>query len=154
MGNYYRYSIPVDLPTFGSILAIHKDTLQTLDIGYSSFCGPGVLFDFATTFPCLEVLRLSQSAVLLEADLLLGPKLRKFGWVFILSGFTCKDWTQLGSREEGWLRGFTKAAISKRPALKKIEIKFTPEHWGSAEEDGYPWDRIDKIKDEIDLTAY
>ena len=84
-----------------------------------------------------------------EADLLLGPKLRTFGLDFSIYDQHSESWTDFGDMEEDWVRKFAEAAIARNAALKQIHITFNPDAWGSKEEDGYPWDRMDKIRDQV-----
>jgi hypothetical protein len=107
-------------------------------------------------FPQLEVLRLSRWQMekdlefsCEEANVLLAPNLETFGWDFGVYPHT--SWTDFGNKEEDWLRGLAKAAITRKAALKRIEITYSPDPdlWGVKEEDGYPWDRMDRIRDEI-----
>ena len=145
----------MDLPMLGSMLLMHKDTLNTIDIGYLSKAGRGRLFD-AAHFPNLEVLGLSRwqmasdlkfSAA--EADLLLAPSLKAFELDFSIYDQHSESWTDFGDMEEDWVREFARTAIARKAALEKIRITFNPDSWGTKEEDGYPWDRMDKIRDEI-----
>jgi hypothetical protein len=154
-GSFYNNRFYMDLPMFRSMLLMHKDTLRTIDIGYLSSSGRGRLFD-ASDFPKLEVLKLSRRQMeknlefsSTEADLLLAPNLKTFGWSFSIYDQHSESWTDFGDREERWLREFARAATARKAVLKKIEITFTPDEWRSKEEDGYPWDRIDKIRDEV-----
>src|SRR5882757_5295785 len=87
-GSFYNNRFYMDLPMFHSMLLMHKDTLKTIDIGYLSSSGRGRLFN-ASDFPRLEVLRLSRWEMeenlefsSTEADLLLAPNLKTFGWDF------------------------------------------------------------------------
>jgi hypothetical protein len=145
----------MDLPMFRSMLLMHKDALKTIHIVYVSSSGRGRPF-IASDFPNLEVLRLSRWQMeknlefsSTEADLLLAPNLKTFGWDFTTCDYDKDLWTDFGDREEHWVREFAKAAIAKKAALKKIEITFKPGGWGFKEGDHYPWDRMDKICDEI-----
>jgi hypothetical protein len=145
----------MDLPMFHSMLMMHKDTLKTLDIGYLSSSGRGRLFN-TSDFPNLEYLVISrwQMDVKLEspaadADLLLAPNLKTFGWDFSIYDQHSEGWNAFGDREENWIREIARAAISRKAALKEIQIEFNPESWGHKEEDGYPWDRMEGVHDEI-----
>lgn len=154
--SFYNNRFFMDLPMLGSMLLMHKDTLRTVEIGYLSQSGRGRPFDWAQ-FPNLEVLRLSRWQMAkdlklspAEADLLLAPSLRTFGLSFSIYDQHSESWTDFGDTEEHWVRDFAKAAIARKAALNKIEIEFHPDSiWGTNEEDGYPWDRMNKIQDEI-----
>lgn len=139
------------------MLMTHKETLKSIEIGYLPPEGRIRRF-VASDFPQLEVLRLSrwQMAKDLEefsheeADALLVPKLKIFGWDFGIYDQHTESWTDFGHKEEGWLRGLAKVATMRKAALKRIEIIYNPEplpaEW---EQDGYPWDRMDRLRDEI-----
>lgn len=139
----------------GSMLLMHKDTLKTIEIGYLSRSGIGRPFNWAQ-FPNLETLRLSRWQMTddlnfspVEADLLLAPNLKTFGLSFSIHDQHSEGWADFGDTEEHWVREFAKAAIASKAALKNIEIEFHPDSSWSSQEDGYPWDRMDKIRDEI-----
>lgn len=141
---------------FHSMLLMHKDTLKSVDISYLSPRGRGRLF-VASDFPQLEVLRLSRWQMkkdlefsIEEADaLLLAPNLKTFAWDFGVYDQHTESWTDFGTNEEEWLRGLAKAATARKAALKEIEITYNPEPFDAREEDGYPWDRMDRIRNEI-----
>ncbi|RFU32762.1 hypothetical protein B7463_g3579, partial [Scytalidium lignicola] len=84
-----------------------------------------------------------------DAALLLAPNLKTFGWSFSIYDQHSESWIDFADKEEHWLREFTRVAIAKKSRLNKIDITFTPDTWGSEREHGYPWDRMDKIQDEI-----
>jgi len=126
-GSFYNNRFYMDLPMFHSMLLMHKDTLKTIDIGYLSSSGRGRLFN-ASDFPRLEVLRLSRWEMeenlefsSTEADLLLAPNLKTFGWDFSIYDQHSESWTDFGKREERWVRELARAAIERKAALKKIE---------------------------------
>jgi hypothetical protein len=137
------------------MLLKHKDTLKVIEIGSLSAGGRAHFFS-ACDFPKLEVLGLSRwqreknlEFSPAEADALLGPSLKVFTWDFTIYDQHSESWTDFGEREEQWVRELAKAAIARKAALKKIKIIFNPEDWETKEEDGYPWDRMNKVRDEI-----
>ena len=154
-GSFYNNRHYMDLPMLHSMLSIHRDTLKTLAIGYLSRSDHKALFK-AVDFPNLEGLELSrwQMSKALEspasdADLLLAPKLKTFKWDFSIYDQHSEAWTDFGDTEENWLRGFLKAAISRKTMLKEVNVTFNPDDWEVKEEFGYPWDRMDAICEEF-----
>lgn len=140
---------------FYDMLSIHRNTLRILDIGYLSYAGRGGSFR-ACDFPNLESLCLSRwqmSQALdrptLDASLLLGPRLRSFGWDFTIMDQHSETWTDFGPTEATWLRGLTEAALAMQASLSNVRVKFTPDVSSGFEEDGYPWDRMDVIREEM-----
>ncbi|KAE8326020.1 hypothetical protein BDV39DRAFT_206406 [Aspergillus sergii] len=162
LGTFYDNPFYIDLPMLSEWLAIHKDTLKSIDIGSLSRGGGRRLFN-ACDFPKLEVLTLSRWHLAgwrphhdegltfspLHADLLLGASLHTFTLDFTVYDQHSEGWTDFGEREEHWVRQVAKAAIARKAALRKIKIIFNPDYWDSTEEQGYPWDRMDRIRDEI-----
>ncbi|KAH8801367.1 F-box domain protein [Xylogone sp. PMI_703] len=153
-GSFYGNRFYMDLSMFHSWLQVHKDTLVYISIGYLSKSTHKRLFN-SCDFPNLETLKLSRWSMkeldtpAADADILLAPNLKTFGWDFTIYDQHSESWTAFGDKEENWVRGIAKAAIEKKTGLKKIEIVFTPEGWDTKMEDGYPWDRMDRIHDEI-----
>ncbi|GMF71926.1 unnamed protein product [Aspergillus oryzae] len=162
LGSFYDNPFCIDLPMLSEWLAIHKDTLKSIDIGSLSRGGDRRLFN-ACDFPKLEVLALSRWQLAgwsphrdegltfspLDADLLLGASLHTFTLDFTVHDQHSESWTDFGEREEHWVAKVARAAITRKAALRKIKIIFTPDYWTGREEDGYPWDRMDRIHDEI-----
>lgn len=128
--------------------------------------GYGLGFN-ASNFPNLEHLHLSRwlwdspldlGMAKEDADSILGaPRLRVFVWDFTTSGEAYRErWTEFGAREEEWLRCFAQVAISARQEgncfLEEIRLQFTPEEvmdTGEEEEEVYPWDRMDRVREEV-----
>ncbi|EAW10949.1 uncharacterized protein ACLA_065830 [Aspergillus clavatus NRRL 1] len=161
--SFYNNPFYMDLPMFGTWLSIHRETLRSIDIGYLSSDGAGRLFG-ATAFPKLEVLTLSPHQLgawrsrtasewrvspAADADCLLAPRLHTFGLDFSIYDQHSEAWTDFGDAEERWVREFAKVAVARKAALRKIMITFTPEPWGLSREDGYPWDRMDQICEDL-----
>ncbi|KIW29054.1 uncharacterized protein PV07_04900 [Cladophialophora immunda] len=155
-GRLYTKSYYLDLPRFHSMLLVHKETLKTVDISYPSPEGRGRLF-IASDFPHLETLRLSRWQMdrdlvfsREDADALLASNLQTFGWDFGIYDQHSESWTDFGTKEAEWLRALAKAAAARKAALKRIEITYNPDPcYAQTEGDGYPWDRMDRLRDEI-----
>ncbi|KAE8370615.1 hypothetical protein BDV27DRAFT_151873 [Aspergillus caelatus] len=160
----YNNPFYMDFAMFGEWLTIHKDALKSINIGYLPFGGNEYLL-YASGFPESEVLTLSRWQLggwpryatekltfsTLHADILLGPNLHTFILDFSIYGQHSEAWTDFGEQEEHWVAQFAKAAIERKAALRKIDIIFKPSYKESTEEQGYPWDRMDRIRDEIQL---
>lgn len=142
---------------FQSWLSIHREAIKTINIGYLSRDGGSNkhIFD-ATLFPNLESLRLSRwqmgpSGALLpfsaENACLLGPKLKLFGWSFVINDQHSESWNDFGVKEEEWIRELGNAAIARKAALKMIEIQFWPDYWYETGGEEYPWDRMNHVRD-------
>ncbi|KAJ5083800.1 hypothetical protein N7456_013227 [Penicillium angulare] len=155
----------MNLHDIGMCLSVHKDTLKSIYIDLLGF--PHGLSFNAANFPQLEVLRLSRTQICEDpwnrkfdwepvyADLLLGPNLHTFGLVFGVMGHSLiNNW---GHKEEEWIRQLAKAAWKRKAALKTIEITFSPvspypnlkQGIYSDWEYVYPWDRMDKLGNQI-----
>jgi hypothetical protein len=139
---------------FHRMLLVHRETLRTINLGYLSSTGREARFK-ASDFPNLERLTLSRwQMVDLElssvvADELISPKLAYFGWDFGIYDQHNEAWTAFGDREEHWLREFARTAVKRKSALREIYVDFNPDFWATSEADGYPWDRMDSIRDEV-----
>lgn len=162
-GSFYNNRHIMDYPMFESWLLVHSNTLKSIDIGYLSNGGNLRLLN-ATLFPNLERLKLnwwqhgrrnwqSQEPYSFTSDdaNVLGPKLKCFGWDFTVYDQHSEPWNAFGENEEAWLNALVKTALSQNSfALRKIDICFNPDHyWDVQEEDGYPWDRMDRVRDEL-----
>lgn len=138
----------------GVWLSSHKDSLQTIDIGFLSRAGRGPLLD-VSEFPSLTSLKLSRHSFsdrlesLPESDpqQLLAPNLETFTWDFDSDDGDPVPWNGFGELEERWLEGFVKTVGSKSPLLKTIRIIFRPDEEDSKASDGYPWDRLDRVRE-------
>jgi hypothetical protein len=163
-GSFYGNRFYFDLPMLHTMLLPHRATLKVIDIGYVSRQGTARSAHFrACDFPALEILRLSRRQMEVdltftpeqEEALLGGPALKIFGWDFSIYDQHNEHWTDFGAPEQCWLSNFAKAAIKKKKPLSKIEIQFSPDDpsWTSSEAEiaagVYPWDLMDKIRDEI-----
>jgi hypothetical protein len=163
-GSFYNNGFYFDLPMLHDMLLPHKTTLKVIDIGYLSRQGTARFTHFrACDFPALEVLRLSRRQMALDLaftpeqeEALLGEgNFKIFGWDFSIYDQHNEDWTEFGAAEENWLRDFAKAAIRRKTPLSKIEIQFDPDDPSWTYSDAeiatfvYPWDRMDKVRDEI-----
>lgn len=155
----------MDLPMFTTWLYPHRETLRSIYIGYLSGDSIGALFN-ASAFPELETLTLSRWQIghynrttgLPEltyapdtADQLLAPNLHTFTLDFSLFGQHDELFTDFMDPEEQWVRAFARDALARNSKLRTIKIHFTPiDHFASGmQEGGYPWDRMDKLRDEF-----
>lgn len=160
----FEYSRPihdadyVDLPMVQSWLQVHKYTLRCIKIGRISARfeeAMGRLFD-VKEFPNLEELHLSRwdlsrtlDSAIQDADLLLGPKLRKFEL-----GYTVmREWgspraSDFGEREENWVRCLAQVAIARGHCLQEIYVDFYTPEFGDLS-DAYPWDGLDRLRTEF-----
>jgi hypothetical protein len=163
-GSFYNNGFCFDLPMLHDMLLPHRATLKVIDIGYLSRQGTARFTHFrACDFPALEVLRLSRRQMALdlaftpgqEEALLGGGNFKIFGWDFSIYDQHNEEWNEFGTVEENWLRNFAKAAIRRKTPLNKIEIQFNPDDPSWTYSDAeiatfvYPWDRMDKVRDEI-----
>jgi hypothetical protein len=142
------------LRMLGSLLSIHRETLQTLDIGYLTQSTTAMID--VSTFPNLRYLKLSRWSFPqalefseAEAQLLLAPRLKTFGWDFSIMDQHSEEWTDFGKREEQWLKDFGIFSSSYKSQLQKIEITFRPANWSTTKADGYPWERMDSVREHI-----
>lgn len=162
--NIYRISLSM----VQGWLQAHKTSLRYIMIDELSFQRQPVgQLDFnATQFTSLEHLHLSRwlwskpldlSLAKAEAESLLASKLRIFIWDFTVVGEPHSEfWTDFGAKEEEWLKVFAQVAISgrERYRLEEIRIQFEPEYMGSGRElEVYPWDRMDRIREEVVLQS-
>ena len=146
---------PFDEGTLQSLLSTHKHTLKVLQIDQPFGNGLWGLIN-ARDFPNLEFLSLAREPMstgletpITDADMLLGPSLKTFEWGFGSQSFL-EPWLPFGEREEHWLRGLASAAIARETLLKTISIIFGAEFCPSGSDDtAYPWDRMDRVHDEI-----
>ncbi|KAI1095072.1 hypothetical protein F5B19DRAFT_443250 [Rostrohypoxylon terebratum] len=143
----------MDLTMFGLWLSVHKEVLQEISIGYLSSGSKGKMIDLSQ-FTALKSLTLSRylfsddlKYYIEDAALVLAPNLETFTWSFSVYDQHCESWDAIGEAEESWLQQFARIAASTRPSLKRIHIIFDPDYWGYRIEDGYPWDRLDRVKD-------
>jgi hypothetical protein len=136
---------------FEDWLLIHQHSLKHIDIGYlHSFSR---LFN-ATLFPNLEYLRLSRrqmhSPIRFSAEdsNILGSNVKTFAWDFTINDQHSEGWCDFGEAEAKWIQDLAECAASRKAALKRIEIQFSPDYWDTVEEMGFPWDRMNRVRDE------
>ncbi|KAK7752167.1 hypothetical protein SLS62_005911 [Diatrype stigma] len=148
--SFYNYYY-MDLKMFEGWLRDHKDSLQTIDIGCLS--KSGIICD-VSQFPKLTSLSLSRWSFSDELEspesdalCLLAPNLKRFTWDFSTWDQCGDPWNGIGEREERWLEGFVKVASLRSSPLEGINIIFRPDYWGTRKEDGYPWDRLERVKE-------
>ncbi|KAK4238530.1 hypothetical protein C8A03DRAFT_15027 [Achaetomium macrosporum] len=171
---------PLDLRTLWSYLVPHMLTLETIRIGSMSNCSPhepltGLLsgVDF-TLFERLRLLSLSYFATGSDAgeSSVLAPHLETFEWVFDAEDGRSLYLNSFGKQEEDFLWRLAAAAVSRRSALRRINIIFRPAtsisttvsldngrfangpsilmSWAHGErETEYPWDRMDRVAREV-----
>lgn len=84
-----------------------------------------------------------------DADSLLSPNLKTLEWDFREHVFDYSYWVDFGDKEERWVGGLAKEAIARKSTLRQIKIYYDPDPRYSIPKDGYPWDRMDRIRDEI-----
>ena len=145
----------MELSKLCTLLVLHKDTLKTLDIGCISPLGRRHLFDLSD-FRALEELTLSRDLMaanlgssVSDANALLAPNLKTFGWSFTICHRGCESSCNFGDGEETWLRGFLETAIARQSTLTRIKITYLPYLWKPNLQDDYPWDRMDAIRDDF-----
>jgi hypothetical protein len=144
----------MDYSMFETWLLIHANTLTHIEIGYLS--EPSRLLD-ARLFLNLEFLRLSRwqmprplLAFSEEDANVLGPRLKTFCWDLNIYDQHNGWWLDFGEAEEKWVESLAERAVKRKAVLERIEIEFRPDdYWGTKEEMGYPWDRMDRVRDEI-----
>jgi hypothetical protein len=160
-GSFYNNDNYVDLPMIASWLQKHKGTLVDLSVGYLASRGRGKLFDLSE-FTALESLELSIWQISVggfrtprilefkpEDEILLAPNLKSFKLDFTVYDQHSESWTDLGETEVNWLRSFAEAAVRKNVPFREISICFNPESYGIAKKNGYPWDRMTALQDEL-----
>lgn len=151
-------------------LLMHKVTLKTLDLEGIPW-GHEAHLSSTSIYPNLEVLRLSRDSLreikgefqnsLLEltaadaGSLLLTPKLK----VFVLNygtdaigrdGYPKSCWITFGDEDENLVCQLAKAAIDGKTELRKILIQYNPPKDDMSDhKDVYPWDRMERIRDDI-----
>jgi hypothetical protein len=158
-GSFYSNPWMMNYPMFQAWLSSHSESLKSINIGYLSRNGGENkhVFD-ATIFPNLESLTLSRwqmgfpgglQPFTMETAKLLGPKVKLFAWSFSISDQHSESWDDFGEQEEEWIEQLGKHAIARKAALKTVKIYFSPDFYGVMESDGYPWDRMDKVRDRL-----
>lgn len=156
--SFYGNQNYMDLPMFASMLQKHKETLIDLSIGYLSPAGVGKLFDLSE-FTALEKLQLSRwqlgngwsrnPRTMEFATELLAPNLKSFTLDFSINDQHPEEWSAFGEMEENWIRTFAETAIAVNSPLREISIIFTPDDYGVTKADGYPWDRMKVLQEEL-----
>lgn len=149
---------------FTTWLYPHRETLRSIYIGYLSGDSIGALFN-ASAFPELETLTLSRWQIgpyngrgLPEltyapdtAAQLLAPNLHTFTLDFSLVDECEEVFTDFMDPEEQWVRAFARDALACNSKLRTIKTHFTPIDYfvGGTQAPGYPWDRMDRLRDEF-----
>ncbi|KAI9923882.1 hypothetical protein ASPWEDRAFT_181920 [Aspergillus wentii DTO 134E9] len=152
--SYFYQNLKLSNSIVYSTLLNHNDTLKTIDIGNVCYSDASPLFP-ASDFPELEALSLSRSAMEDDlkfsptvADTLLAPKLKSFTLDCRWTDEEAECSPDFGADEEKWLRELIKEAITRKAALKKITIEYTS-YWGGGNGVEYPWDRVDRLRNEM-----
>lgn len=161
MGSYYNNGNYMDLSMFGTMLSPHKHTLEVLKMGYLSRTGDDERIIDISEFSALTELELSRwsfanTSLQFSDDVghkLLAPRLAKFIWSFSIYDQHSETITDMGDREEDWLRHFANFAARQKSALKSIYVEYRPPRVSRYEDIRafvYPWDRLDRVKKDIE----
>ncbi|KAL3471340.1 hypothetical protein BJX99DRAFT_263360 [Aspergillus californicus] len=150
------------LATLQPILAIHKNTLRSINVTHVNRQGL-TGFDLRG-FPVLEEISLSSTASMdtekgwrcysFEDHLLANiqpPSLRVFHWDLAFEDQQHQEGlSDFGRKEEDWLRAYGHAAIRRKCPLREIRITYSPASYeGRCDTDIYPWDRMDALDEEL-----
>jgi len=88
-------------------------------------------------------------------EILSAPKLRKFVWCFIDAsprGGVSMTLDQFQEEQETWLRRLLTTAAERKHALRQVKIDWEPRNdvksKSSAKQWVYPWDRLERLRDE------
>lgn len=157
---YQNPELTLDMPTLATWLAIHKDTLKSLKLGYlpSNNIGPVL---HTTDFPNLETLTLSTLQFGNQhyyhisyddaQDLISGPRL----YTIILD----MSWhaqnhnpRRLGFHNERCIRYLAHAAKENKAALRELIIIYNPMSATFLESDHniYPWKSVERLQRETE----
>mgnify|MGYP005989878503 CR=1 FL=1 len=161
MGSYYNNENHMDLGMFGTMLSPHKHTLEVLKMGYlSRIVGEEKIIDVSefSALTELELSRWSFTNISLQfsddvGHKLLAPRLAKFTWSFSIYDQHSETITDMGDREEEWLRQFATFAARHNSALKGIYIEYRPPSISRYQDIRalvYPWDRLDRVKRDVE----
>jgi hypothetical protein len=137
-------------------LLVHHNSLKHIVIGQLSWNGTQRRFN-AAIFPKLEFLHLSRWQIQSPLQFtpedahVLGPRLKTFVWDFSTHGGWGERWRDFGEAEAAWIWELAACAVSRETTLAKIEIEYKPSECphDATEAMGYPWDRMDAIRDQI-----
>lgn len=141
------------------MLEPHKVSLQTLEIGHltrdPTRLSTDRIFDISS-FPSLETLvlhklQLENTDPKVAASMLLAPRLRTFGYSFNINDQVHEYWEDFDAAQEEWLRKFAFEAVARRSTLRTIDVRFSPDEWRDPGPE-YPWDRMDKVREELQGT--
>lgn len=160
-GSYYNNGNYMDLSMFGTMLSPHKHTLEVLKMGYLSRTGDDEKIIDVSEFSALTELELSRwsfaNANLRFSDdvghQLLAPRLAKFTWSFSIYDQHSETITDMGDKEEEWLRQFATFAAKQKSVLKSIYIEYRPpsvSRYADIRALVYPWGRLDRLKTDIE----
>ena len=146
-------------------LAHQRETLRAIEIGPPYTRGPSLEGLCLTGFRALEELTLSIWALddrggpgicslpvrAGHAAILSAPKLRKLTLRYdCIQRYHAVNLEDFGDEHEAWLRGLTAAAAHGKAALRHVHIDWRPGRISRRLRiDVYPWDRIDKVQEEV-----
>jgi hypothetical protein len=156
LDSIYNNSHALEYAMLETWLLVHQNSLKHIAIGHLSWGGTQRRFN-AAIFPNLEFLRLSRWQ--LQGPLqftpedanVLGPSLKTFVWDFSSYSGYGERWRDFGEAEAAWIWELAACAVLRKSALTKIEVQYEPGECphDATEEMGYPWDRMDTIRDQI-----
>ncbi|PYI24165.1 hypothetical protein BO99DRAFT_375036 [Aspergillus violaceofuscus CBS 115571] len=157
----------LDLSKLSAWLSAHKDTLETIHIGYIHKFRPDKLFQ-TRGFNALERLTLSwwhiRGYVTLQQDeehppfgftpahadaLLCAPRLTTLELDYGESGHVLDSCHVFGEVEARWIRGLAHAARARQAALQTICVRYRPQLYCLAEILEYPWDRLTQLREDL-----
>ncbi|PYH88979.1 hypothetical protein BO71DRAFT_282216, partial [Aspergillus ellipticus CBS 707.79] len=145
--------------TFYTWLRDHPHALQRVVFGGIRLADEGMEFR-ATDFPNLnevicppfqlkEHYHAAFDPPAMAIDRLLGPAVRTLVWD--LTSYDQQNgayWNSFKKEDEQWLREFAGLAAERRAALRTIRIEFSPETWSANRHGGYPWDRMERLRED------
>ncbi|OJJ99132.1 hypothetical protein ASPACDRAFT_43793 [Aspergillus aculeatus ATCC 16872] len=158
----------IDLSMLSTWLFAHKDTLQTIHIGYIDNLHPGKLFQ-TRGFVALERLTLPwwqvQGYVRWQQEdegdlpfvfmpahadaLLCAPRLTTLELGYGLSPYGVDSCDTFGEVEARWIRELAHAAQARQAALRMIRVGYMPEPCCLEEVLEYPWDRLIQLREDL-----
>ncbi|RDW68997.1 uncharacterized protein DSM5745_08757 [Aspergillus mulundensis] len=144
------------LPMILKGLSVHRETLKEIDIRSLRIRKRGSLD--LSKFSALRTLTLPQAAIRCSDGLaafddirvLLPSNLLTFRLDYAIDDRHDESAKDFGENEEQVIRTLALAAVTAKAALRTIEIEFIPSLSKCKVEDGYPWDRMNRIKEEME----
>ena len=140
-----------------TMLTPHKKSLRTLEISAMYNHTPDFKDFGLRDFVSLESLTLGRVGRLSDdsqAQILAARNLRRFRWVIKQDFFDPHEtdhnaWFLFDREEETWLRELATQAIARQLPLERIDVDFYPSVACQRIPEEYPWDRMDRVADEI-----